>query len=455
MKRVISSLGLTVLICGAQFASAQSTIRSLATERGRYVGSILNSEWFSGTAVSTYEPIHKAQFNVVVAENEMKFDALEPSQNTFNWTNADKLVAYAQANNMRIRGHALAWHSQVPAWVTNGSWTRATLLAVLKNHITSVVTRYKGKVQEWDVVNEAIDGAAWRTGSIWYSTIGADFIDSAFVWAHAADPSADLYYNDYSLEWGVGSGTKAGFLLAQCKKWKTNGIPITGVGSQTHIANTHTGTPANLKLLVDSLKSLGLTAAITELDIGFATGTTPTAADLAAQGHLYAQFMDLFLTSANMKTFIMWGFTDKYSWLSSQNKAYGLIYDASLVKKPAYDSLIAALNRHAPATVITPGTSSSATVASSSSVPTVVSSSSATLVSSSSNATSIHSNLGMGTSTTTEWTVYNMTGHMVARISATKDDLTSTWNRQSTNYPAGLYLVKSPFETRLLKVSKN
>ncbi len=360
----------------ATWSWSQESIRSLATERGRYVGSILNSEWFSNTAVSGYEPIHKAQFNVVVAENEMKFDALQPTQGNFSWTKAEKLITYAQANNMRVRGHALAWHSQVPSWVANGSWTRTTLLAVLKTHITTVVGHFKGRIQEWDVVNEAItDGSPkqWRgtngdNSSIWGKVIGPDFIDSAFVWAHAADPDAELYYNDYAIEWGITGDAKAAFLLKACSTWVKNGIPIHGVGTQTHIANTHTGTPNNVKNLANALKGLGLNLAITELDIGFASGTTPSAADLQAQGHLYAQFMDVFLNATNMKTFVMWGFTDKYSWLpGSQNKDFGLIYDKNLAKKPAYDSLIAAIKRHDPSSVITPSSSSTGGTSSSSS----------------------------------------------------------------------------------------
>jgi len=379
MNRKILSLGIAMLLGGAPSVVAQTTLKSLATERGRYVGSILNSEWFNGSVTAGYENIHKAQFNVVVAENEMKFDALEPSQNTFSWTKADKLLAYAEANGMRVRGHALAWHSQVPGWVTNGNFNRTQLLAILKNHITTVVGHYKGRIHEWDVVNEAINDnpVGWRGivggTSVWAKTIGSDFIDSAFVWAHAADPDADLYYNDYSLEWGISGSTKAAFLLTAVDNWVKNGIPITGVGTQTHIETGHTSTPANIRALAKALAAKGLTLQITELDIGFSTSGTRTAAELAIQGHLYAQFMDVFLEEPNMNTFMMWGFTDKYSWLpSSQNRYDGLIYDANYNKKPAYDSLIASLNRHSVASVTTwpigsSMSSSSSTITSSSS----------------------------------------------------------------------------------------
>lgn len=418
-----------IFAVGSQISFAgDATLRSLATERGRYVGSVMNSEWFWGSIDDAYEPIHKAQFNAVVPENEMKFDALEPSQNTFNYTNADKLVAYAQANGMRLRGHALAWHSQVPSWVSGATWTRETLLAVLKNHILNVVGHFKGEVAEWDVVNEAIcdSPVGWRTSScgttsIWQTVIGEDFIDSAFVWAHQADPDAELFYNDYSLEWGTASGSKAGFLLTQIKKWKAAGIPITGVGSQTHIANTHTQTPKNLSALADSLNAYGLTFNITELDIGFTKGSTPSQSDLEAQGHLYAQFMDMFLEKTNMKVFMMWGFTDRYSWLPKyQGKDYGLIYDSNYVKKPAYDSLVASLNRHAASSAVAP--------------------------------------VGFPAQVPLFCSVYDMSGKFVRNFAAAGTDaLRDAWIANSAELPKGLYIVRyhavgaSPRSVRLFK----
>ena len=361
----------SALLCGTDAFAADSTLSELAAARGRFVGSILNSEWFNnslGSDATIYESTHKANFNIVVAENEMKFDATEPSRGSFSFTKGDKLMAYAAANGMQVRGHALAWHSQVPSWVSTlaqqvesaGGSARDTLLSVLKTHIDSVVGHYKGKIREWDVVNEAINDNGthgWRSeGSVWYQYIGRDFIDSAFVWAHKADPDAKLYYNDYALEWGMGTGTKAQFAYDSIAvRLKNAGIYITGIGTQTHIQNTHTSTPSNLRTLASKLKSIGMTMQITELDIGFALGTAISDADYAAQGHLYRQFMDLFLEAANMEAFVIWGFSDKYSWLKDQSKYNGLIFDSSFAKKPAYDSLVASLKAHDASTVTAAG----------------------------------------------------------------------------------------------------
>ena len=341
--------------------AADETLRSLAEERGRYVGAILNSQWFSGGLPADYEKIHKAQFNVVVAENEMKFDATEPQEGRFNFGNGDKMIKYAKANNMRVRGHALAWHSQVPNWVNNYKNDKKKLLAVLKNHIEKVVSHWKGDIAEWDVVNEAISNnePQWRTGSVWYQGIGPEFIDSAFVWTHAIDPDAELCYNDYNLEQGISSKAKAGFLLEQVKRWKANGIPITCVGSQTHVEDTTTdkhfiGSPDSLRALAKELAKLNIKLNITELDIGFKSGINVSNSDLARQGRNYREYMDMFLEEPNMGTFLIWGISDKWSWLSGLNRQKGLIYDDNLKPKPAFDSLMASLKEHPASEVVSP-----------------------------------------------------------------------------------------------------
>lgn len=365
MKHTLSfsRIVFSAALIGAGFSNAvaDETIRDLAKERHRFIGTILNSEWFNDAIEPEFEEIHKTQFNVVVAENEMKFDATEPRENEFNFTKGDKMVEYAQANGLRVRGHALAWHSQVPGWVNNYSGKKEKLLSVLKNHIDSVVGHWKGKVAEWDVVNEAINddyNHDWRsTGSVWYEGIGPEFLDSAFVWAHAADPDAELCYNDYAVEWGINDGSKAGFVLEQVKRWKANGIPITCVGTQTHIEIAHETTPQNVRAFAKALAELDVTLNITELDIGFPKGSAGklTAADYEKQGLLYRQFMDVFLEEPNMGEFVIWGLTDAHSWLDEQQgKTEGLLYDKQYKPKPAYDSIMVSLKAHPASEVKSP-----------------------------------------------------------------------------------------------------
>ena len=364
-RKSATKIALGAALLGSGFTgtfAAEPTIRELAKERGRFIGTILNSEWFNDAIEPEFEEIHKAQFNVVVAENEMKFDATEPAENEFSFEKGDKMVKYAQENKIRVRGHALAWHSQVAGWVSsNYAGQKEKLLAVLKNHIEKVVGHYKGQVAEWDVVNEAINddyNADWRSnGSVWYEGIGAEFLDSAFVWAHKADPDAELCYNDYSLEWGLREGSKASFVVEQVKRWKANGIPITCVGTQTHIEIAHETTPQNVRALAKALAELDVTLNITELDIGFPKGEAGklTAADYAKQGHLYRQFMDVFLEEPNMGEFVIWGLTDAHSWLDEQQgKTEALLYDRQYKPKPAYDSVMASLMAHPAADVVSP-----------------------------------------------------------------------------------------------------
>ena len=364
LNKSISRFALGAVLMGSSALNAfaaDETLRDLAKERGRFIGTILNSEWFNDAIEPEFEEIHKTQFNVVIAENEMKFDATEPKEDEFNFEKGDKMVKYAQENGLRVRGHALAWHSQVANWVNNYRGQKEKLLAVLKNHITKVVGHWKGQIAEWDVVNEAINddyNADWRsTNSVWYEGIGAEFLDSAFVWAHEADPDAELCYNDYSIEWGLREGSKASFVVEQVKRWKANNIPITCVGTQTHIEIAHETTPQNVRALAKALAELGVTLNITELDIGFPKGSAGnlTEADYAKQGHLYRQFMDVFLEEPNMGEFVIWGLTDAHSWLDDQQgKTEGLLYDKQYNPKPAYDSVMASLKAHPASEVKTP-----------------------------------------------------------------------------------------------------
>ena len=354
----IAGFALCATLLGTGLTSAfaaDETLRSLADKNNIYIGAILNSQWFGGGLPGNYEQIHKTQFNIVVAENEMKFDATEPSENRFNYNNGDKMVKYAKQNGMRVRGHALAWHSQVPNWVNNYKNDKKKLLSVLKNHINNVVGHWKGQVDEWDVVNEAISNnePQWRSYSVWYQGIGPEFIDSAFVWAHAADPNAELCYNDYNLEQGVNPKAKAGFLLEQVKRWVANGIPIHCVGSQTHVEDTTTdkhfiGSPDSLRSLAKELAKLNIKLKITELDIGFKSGINVSKSDLERQGQTFRQYLDIILEEPNADTYLIWGVSDKWSWLGGLNRQKGLIYDDNLQPKPAFDSILVRLKTYEP-----------------------------------------------------------------------------------------------------------
>ena len=338
---------------GIDEATDPNTLRYYAEQNGKWIGTAI-SMWKNDLTNESLGETKEvgAQFNMLVAENEMKWDALEPSRNEFNYWSADNLVAFAQKNNMKTRGHCLAWHSQLPTWVTSDgkkndkNWSREEALKILKNHITQVVTHYKGKVAEWDVVNECLsddqttvrsnpDGYDLRE-SVWTRAIGEDFIDSAFVYAHRADPNAILYLNDYGVELQGKAKSLALYNLA--KRLKASDIPIDGVGLQCHFS---IGDVDSVKLAktVKLYADAGFKCIITELDMGVSSTTT---ANLEEQARNYRVITDIMLKNDNCPNLIIWGLKDNNSWRESSNP---LLYTAGLARKPAWYAVRSAL-RH-------------------------------------------------------------------------------------------------------------
>lgn len=283
------------------------------------------------------------QFNMVVCENEMKFDATEPSRNSFSFGDGDKLIAFANKNNMYVRGHALVWHSQNPDWLTTdgtkntNNFTREELLDIMKNHIMNVVGHWKGKINEWDVANEVLSdnqqtiysnpkGYDLRP-SIWSTGIGEEFLDSAFIWAHEADPEAILILNDYGVEGKGWAKSEALFNLAM--RLKDSGIPISGIGLQGHMdagLNYVSSIEANIK----RCKEAGLLCRITELDLGI---DNTSSENLQKQAQSYYALAKIAMRNENCHSMMIWGLSDDLSWRTGKNP---LLYDSNLNKKPAY-----------------------------------------------------------------------------------------------------------------------
>lgn len=192
----LSLLVSLVCVCEAQ----NQGLRESAEQRGFFIGAAVAIRPLKDD--STYRETLRREFNIIVAENAFKWTGAHPSRTAYNFADTDALVDFARANKMRIRGHTLVWHRQIPAWLKNGTFTRDEAIAILRDHILALVGRYRGKVWAWDVVNEAIDesGAGFRTDSFWYKKIGPEYIKLAFEFAREADPRARLYYNDYSIE---------------------------------------------------------------------------------------------------------------------------------------------------------------------------------------------------------------------------------------------------------------
>ncbi|KAJ7070449.1 glycosyl hydrolase family 10 protein [Mycena belliarum] len=272
-----------------------------------------------------------SDFGAYTPENSMKWDATEPSRGAFTFTNSDALVAFAQAHGRLVRGHTLVWHNQLPSWVSSIT-SAATLTTVIQNHVTTLVSRYKGKIYAWDVVNECLNEDGSLRSSVFFRLLGESFIDIAFKAARAADPAAKLYINDFNLD---RPGSKTSGMVALVGRLKARGVPIDGIGTQTHISIGNAGTIAgNLQTLANT----GLDVAITELDIASSTSS----ADQAQQSSDYKTVAKACLAVSRCVGITTWGVSDKDSWLTAAKAP--LLWDTNFVRKPAYTGVDSAFS---------------------------------------------------------------------------------------------------------------
>ncbi len=301
----------------------------------------------------------KREFNSLTPENAMKMGPIHPKENEYYWKDADSIVAFAQANQMKVRGHTLCWHNQTPQWMftdaKGDTVSKAVLLQRLKDHITTVVSRYKGKVYAWDVVNEAISdkpGEVYRA-SPWYKIAGDEFILRAFQYAHEADPDALLFYNDYNEIDPV----KRKKILQMVTRLKEAGVPIHGVGLQGHWALNEPSREQLENTLADFVSS-GLAIQITELDISVYkkehNARTKTAQDFNTdftpereqqQLDEYKMCFELFRKYKQHITGItFWNISDRSSWLDNfpvpRRKDYPLLFDQQLKPKKVYQEVV-------------------------------------------------------------------------------------------------------------------
>ena len=278
------------------------------------------------------------EYNSVVAENAMKVDALHPAAGQYTFEEADQLVAFAAANHMVVHGHTLVWYTSLPTWLSQGSFTNTQIAGILKEYVTTVVTHFRGQVSSWDVVNEPIaDAGGLLRPSIWLTSMGSGYIDSAFVWAHAADPAASLYVNDYGIE---GINPKSNALLTLVRDLKARGVPVNGVGLQSHLT---TAPPTDLQQNLARFAAAGLDTRISEMDVRIPNAADST--ELARQATVYRTALDACLRTPRCTGLTTWGFTDRYSWIPEAFPGLGraLPMDSNLNPKPAYNALLEGL----------------------------------------------------------------------------------------------------------------
>jgi endo-1,4-beta-xylanase len=295
------------------------------------------------------------EFNSITAENAMKIGPIHPKENEYKWKDADSIVAFGVRNKMKIRGHTLGWHNQVPDWLfvdANGKpASKEVLLQRLKDHITTVVSRYKGKIYAWDVMNEVISDNRdeYLRDSKWLQICGEEYIEKAFQWAHEADPDALLFYNDYNEIDGV----KRGKICKLIKSLKDAGVPIHGVGLQGHWA-LNEPSREQLDSTLRQFSELGMNMQITELDISVYPkehnarsrndGDNNTAFTIEKENRqleVYKMCFDLFRKySKSITSVTFWNISDRHSWLDNfpvrDRKDYPLLFDKDLKPKKVY-----------------------------------------------------------------------------------------------------------------------
>lgn len=273
--------------------------------------------------------------------NKMKWDATEPSRNTFTYSDADALVVWAQGSGKEIRGHTLVWHNQLPSWLTNGGFNNATLVSILQNHVTNLVTHFSGKVKTWDVVNEIFEeDGSWRS-SVFYNTIGEYFVDIAFRAAAAADPNVGLAANDYNLDYG---GSKVTAYVNLVNRLKSRGVKITQIGSQSHLIVGSMPSYSTLVSNYNAFVATGVDVAITELDIRMTLPVTD--ALLAQQRKDYNTIIRACMAVPRCIGMTVWAYSDYYSWIPSVFSGEGaaLPFDDQLKPKPAFYGIVDGLN---------------------------------------------------------------------------------------------------------------
>jgi endo-1,4-beta-xylanase len=310
-----------------------------------------------GTAVAArlldFDPAYRAlivgEFSQLEAENEMKWTATEPAPHTFQFAAADSLVAFAAHAGIAVRGHNLLWRSHNPRWLEDGNFTPAQLRDLMREHIETVARRYAGRVYAWDVVNEAFAGNGSVEHAIWYDRPGiglpgTGYVEQAFKWAHAADPRAVLFYNDYDAE---GLNAKSNAIYAMAKDFVARKVPLGGVGLQMHFSLSNFPPVADIEANMNRLAALGLQVQITELDVRLPVNSDGVAspADLDREAEIYRDVVAACLRQPRCTAVQTWGFTDRYSWIPHTYPGLGaaLPFDAALRPKPAYWAMFEAL----------------------------------------------------------------------------------------------------------------
>ena len=319
-------------------------LRQHADTLGFVLGTAVHDHAITDDA--TYRQVVAREFNALSPENELKFKFLSPSQGSYNFGAADRIVDFAEANNMLVRGLPLIWHKGDPQWLRNGNLPPDTLRQIFTDHITRIVTRYGNRIPVWGVVNEAfmIDGSL--RNNIWRQNLGDGYIEEAFRLAHAANPNALLFIDDFGNEH---LNSKSDGMYNFLADLVARGVPVHGIGFQMHLRLDQPLDIASIDANIRRFGELGLQVHITELDVRVHEGTGSDADRQAQQAEVYQAVTDVCLRNSNCTALITWGFTDRYTWIPGYtgNPDTPLLFDAQYNPKPAYTAVNNTLTTYA------------------------------------------------------------------------------------------------------------
>ena len=320
--------------------AGEATLGGAAAASGRYFGAALDPDALDERP---YRELAATQLTCVTPENAMKWGSVEPLRGEYDWDRADALVAFAKAHGQKVRGHTLVWHSQLPLWLINGAFSPDELRRLMVAHIAAEAGRYRGAIYAWDVVNEPFtDDGQWRK-SIWWDAIGPDYVAIALKAAHAADPDAKLYINDYNVET---EGPKMRALYNLVASLKAAGAPIDGVGLQSHFVAG--AAPQDIQAVMEQFAALGVDVAVTELDLRIRLPADEKS--LAAQASDYGLVARACRATPRCVGVTTWGISDDHSWIPSFFSGYGaaLPFDEAYRPKLAVAAMTEAWTAPAP-----------------------------------------------------------------------------------------------------------
>ncbi len=365
MAGILLTLAVILASCGTAANDSPAGLKDFYKD-AFMIGTALNTRQIFGEDIMGVE-LTETHFNAITPENITKWSLIHPEPGEYNFEPADRFVEFGEKNGMHMVGHTLVWHSQVPDWVfkdKEGSFLdREALLERMRDHIHTVVGRYKGRIHAWDVVNEALNDDGTMRETHWYNIIGKDYLIKAFEFAHEADPDAELLYNDYSLE----NPAKRKGAVRLIKYLQENGAPVTGIGTQGHWHIPHPSLEEIDKTIAE-FAALGIDVMVTELDIdvlpaawnysgadismvaGMEDGLDPYTDGLPddVQQELterYREIFELFLKHRDVITRVsFWGVTDGDNWKNNfpvrGRTNHPLLFDRDWQPKPAFYSVV-------------------------------------------------------------------------------------------------------------------